>query len=117
MVYADYTYYTETYLGTMPKEDYQRLSRQASAYIDIITFNRAENVYEGRFQGKIKDACCAVADAYFFNEQGGEITSESNDGINVTYAVGVSTAKTVDQRLYDAVKLYLGMTGLLYRGC
>lgn len=115
MVYADFTYYKDTYKGAMPEADFNRLSRQASAYLDGVTFGRAEDAPE-KLQTKIKDACCAIADAYLLNEQGGGIASESNDGVTVNYVAGVSKAKTDGQRLYEAVLLYLGATGLLYGG-
>ena len=41
------------------------------------------------------------------------IASETNDGISVTYTTEGSTE---EQRLYRAAVLYLGSTGLLYRG-
>ena len=44
------------------------------------------------------------------------MASETNDGVSVTYVAGVSNAKTDDQRLQEAVVLYLAHTGLLYRG-
>lgn len=116
MVYVDYTYYKNEYCGIMEEADFKRLSRQASAYIDQVTFNRAERAVLGQFGGKIKDACCAVADAYSLNEKGGGVVSETNDGISVNYALGISTAKSEDQRVHDAVSLYLASTGLMYRG-
>lgn len=115
MVYADYAYYKGEYKGTMPEADFERLSRQASAYLDQVTFGRAADAPKA-LQAKVKDACCAVADAYLLNEQGGGIASESNDGVTVNYVSGVSKAKTDGQRLQEAAALYLGMTGLLYAG-
>ena len=46
-------------------------------------------------------------------EQRDGIASETNDGISVTYTTEGSTE---EQRLYRAAVLYLGSTGLLYRG-
>lgn len=115
MIYADYAYYRDNYKGEMPGAKFASLSRVASAYLDQVTFGRAADAPEG-LQGKIKDACCAVADAYLLNEQGGGIASESNDGVTVNYVAGVSKAKTDGQRLYEAAVLYLGVTGLLYGG-
>ena len=37
MAYADYAYYTGTYYGTLPEEDFSRLSRRASTYLDQAT--------------------------------------------------------------------------------
>ena len=48
-------------------------------------------------------------------ENGGDISSETNDGISVTYAAKVQ--QTERQRLYDAAAAHLAWTGLLYRGC
>ena len=116
MAYADYTYYSTEYGGAMPESEFKRLSRQASAYLDSVTFERIAPELPTALMGKVKDACCAVADAYLLNEQGGGIASETNDGISVTYVAGVSNAKTENQRLREAAALYLGGTGLLYRG-
>ena len=116
MAYADYAYYSGTYGGAFAETDYNRLSGRASAYIDAITFGRAAGAAGGTFDGRLKDACCAVADAYALAERGGIIASESNDGVSVTYVAGVSKLKTEDRRLYDAAALYLGCTGLLFRG-
>lgn len=114
MVYADFSYYQNTYHGTMSEADFNRLSRQASAYLDRVTFGRIDAKISGSY--KIMDACCAVADAYLLNEHGGGVASETNDGISVDYVAGISNTKTDDQRLREAVSLHLGGTGLLYRG-
>lgn len=117
MIYADYAYYKETYGGTMAEEDFKRLSRQASAYLDYVCFDRIARVTEESVMAKVKDACCVVADAYLLNENGGGIAAETNDGVSVTYVNGVGTSLSEEQRLYQAALLYLGHTGLMYRGC
>lgn len=116
MTYADYAYYSQEYGGTMPEADFKRLSRQASAFLDMVTFDRIASGQPEKVMEKVKAACCAVADAYLLNEQGGGVASETNDGVSVTYVAGVSNAKTDDQRLQEAAVLYLAHTGLLYRG-
>lgn len=116
MVYADFSYYAGNYGGTMPEADYRRLSRQASAFLDKVTFDRIAAGQPEAVMEKVRAACCAVADAYLLNEQGGGVASETNDGVSVTYVAGVSNAKTDDQRLQEAAVLYLAHTGLLYRG-
>jgi hypothetical protein len=113
MPYANYSYYTDTYKGIMPEEDFNRLNLQASAYIDQITFGRAARSHPEAVQTKIKDACCAVADILMKKEQGGELTSQTVGPWTKHFA---SSGKTLDQQQYDAALLYLGMTGLLYRG-
>lgn len=114
MAFATYEYYINQYFGVMPEEDFIRFARQASAYIDQVTLGRLDATTLD--DNAVKDACCAVADAYYLNAHGGGIASETNDGISVNYVAGVSNTKTDGQRLYEAAALYLGNTGLLYRG-
>lgn len=113
MAYADYTYYTVTYKGTMPEMDYNRLSRQASAYIDQITFNRAPGAAGGPWAGKIKDACCALSEVLLEQEQGGEVTAQSVGPWSKQFA---GSGQTAEQKKLAAVAMYLGLTGLLYQG-
>ena len=115
MSYADYSYYMGVFGGKMAADEFHRLSRQASAYLDHVTFDRIHGVTDAKIMGKVKDACCAVADTYLLNEQGGGIASETNDGISVTYVNGTGS-KTDEQRLYQTALIYLGHTGLMYRG-
>lgn len=116
MTAPDYGYYAGVYMGTMGEADFSRLSRRAAAYLDALTLGRASAPQPPGTAEKLREACCAVADAYLLNEQGGGIAAESNDGLSVTYVAGVSKAKTDGQRLYEAAELYLAHTGLLYRG-
>lgn len=109
--YADYFYYQETYRGTMPEADFNRLSRQASYYIDSLTFGRIQGDWLD--SSRVKDACCAVAEQMRRQEQGGEVASATNDGYSETY---ITSGKTPAQRQYATVAQYLGMTGLMYRG-
>ena len=113
MVYADFSYYKDTYCGEMAEGDFKRLSRSASAYLDSVTLDRIPSVTDEKIMEKVKDACCAVADVLLLKEQRDGIAAETNDGVSVTYA---TEGKTDEERLYQAAVLYLGNTGLLYRG-
>lgn len=113
MIYADFSYYKDTYCGEMAEGDFKRLSRQASAYLDSVTFDRIAAVTDEKIKERVREACCAVADVLLRKEQRDGIASETNDGISVTYTTEGSTD---EQRLYRAAVLYLGNTGLLYRG-
>lgn len=116
MLTVDYEFYTETFRGQMAEEDFKRLAVYASAYLDELTMGRTAGTLPAETQEKVKMALCAVADAYRLNEQGGGVASETNDGISITYVAGVGNAKTDGRRLYEAAALFLGPTGLLYRG-
>lgn len=114
MIYATYVFYRDQYLGTMPETDFSRLSVWACGYLNQVTRDRIPADWEtGRYADRIRMACCAVADAWLLNEQGGGVVSESNDGISVTYA---KTAKSEELRLYEAALMYLGRTGLMNVG-
>lgn len=116
MLTVDYKYYSETFHGQMAEADFNRLAVYASAYLDELTMGRTAGKLPDDTEEKAKMALCAVADAYQLNEQGGGVASETNDGISVTYVAGVGSAKTEGRRLYEAAALFLGPTGLLYRG-
>lgn len=112
MVYADYDYYLNEYSGNAVAEaDFARLSRQASAYLDSLTCGKIRGTWVD--DSRVKDACCAVAEVMYKQEQGGEVASESNDGTSVTY---VTSGKSAEQEMYYFAALYLSNTGLLYAG-
>lgn len=118
--YADYTFYTTTFLGAAIAETaFDRLALRASEAIDQITFERAAPVVEADTDtatiARIQLATCAVAEAIQAKENGaGQITAEKVGSYSVTYASGV--AKSDLQRLIDAARPYLTSTGLMYRG-
>ena len=114
MVYADFSYYKDTYCGEMAEGDFKRLSRSASAYLDSVTLDRIPSVTDEKIKEKVREACCAVADAILLNENG-VVSQESNDGVSVIYTRDMSNTLTDEERLYQAAVLYLGNTGLLYR--
>lgn len=116
MITVDYPFYSETFQGKASKEDFERLDIKASAYLDRVTFGRLSSVIDTDVIDRAKLARCALVDAYLLNEQGGGIASESNDGITVNYVAGISNTKSENQRLREAASLFLGGTGLLYRG-
>lgn len=110
-VYAEWEFYVAEYRGLMAEADFCRLARQASAYLDRITFGR---IGAEEWADVAANACCAVAEAMRCIEMGGDKAAETNDGISVTYAA--RAARSDGQRLREAAGLWLDDTGLLYRG-
>ena len=108
----DYYYYITEYHGTASEDEFNAFAGKASAYLNAVTFGRLEGT---ALPEEAKLAFCAVIDAYA-ESHSGSVASESNDGISVTYVQGTGPAKTEAQRLREAVSIYLGHTGLLYRG-
>lgn len=118
MSYADYTYYTGTYLGTaIASGDFDRLALRASAWIDRLTFQRA--AADTANTNAIKNAMCAIAEDIQNTEANGgvdAIQSESIGQNSVTYGAMSSKLASAGETYLQTASLYLGSTGLLYPG-
>ena len=134
MAYADYTYYSGTYMGTVSEEDFPRLAVRASSYLDYYTRDKAKDNAE---LDAVKMCCCALVDVYKLIETAKElankdmtaglssdaIQSETVGGYSRTMRSGGEGASSSLQAGLDAKKQlaatameYLVNTGLLYRG-
>lgn len=136
MAYADYEYYTTTYLGTaIKKDDFPRLSLRASSFLDYYTQGRAA---QNSDLDALKMACCAIAEQYQYIdtaqalaqksltaslESDGELQSQSVGSWSKTYRSGgesaqqaTTAAQAAQASLASAAAQYLSSTGLLYRG-
>lgn len=118
--YADYTYYTVTYSGTAITDEssFNRLALVASHYVDNFTVGRAEDEEDADNVNLIKMAVCALSDEIFKLESGEEvgIKSERIGDHSVTYAEDSVKSKTQSQVLEKTAKIYLGLTGLMFKG-
>lgn len=135
MTYADYTYYSGVYMGTVSSGDFPRLAVRASSFLDYFTQNRAKDNAE---LDEVKMCCCALVDKYAVIEaaqelaiknlvsavaNGAEVKSETVGGYSRTLATGGESAVSAMNATDGARKLlaetcmeYLANTGLLYRG-
>lgn len=111
MIEADYTFYANTYKGTLSEADFNRLLPRASAEIDALTFGRCNATLSAGAQNRVKLAMCAVIDELNATS-GGVVASASNDGYSETYAV----QRTATQRIKDTAAAYLATTGLMFCG-
>lgn len=121
-LYADYEYYTSTYKGNLPKEEFEKSIMKASAYVRRIAFGRADDNTE---MDEVKIATCAVCELLVNDEKarskhlGRAVTSENTDGYSVSYESG-GNGETADdllaRKIFDTLELYLMPTGLLYMG-
>ena len=120
--FADYTFYTDSYLGDKIAEaDFPRLALRASYLIDQRTFSRANPVIVADADADtielIQMATCAVAEQMALASQvesTPEIKSERVGNYSVTYADGALQSEA--ERYLIAMATYLGPTGLLYGG-
>ena len=118
--YATYTYYTTTYKGVAiaTQAAFDRLAIQASAVIDLYTYNRAAAIIEEATDlttiDKIRMATCAVAEELQkLDSAGGLVQSESLGNYSVTYAPRSGSG---DISLAQAAKRWLWSTDLMYAG-
>ena len=120
-MYADYEFYTETYLGNVipDAEGFKRPERDASERLDYFTFGRIAEADD-----RVRLAVCKMADILYLDakrkvEHGGrEVSSENNDGYSISYA-GINEQerkKLVEKELYDAAYVCLSRTGLMEWG-
>ncbi|MDD3394816.1 MAG: hypothetical protein EOM28_00925 [Clostridia bacterium] len=115
MAYATYEFYKDSYGGdAIPLADFDRFSKRATEYIDMVTLGRAAAYSEE--QDLLKKACCAVAEALKINEEGGGVVAESIGKMTRNYAAGVTNTPNEEERLSIAVCRFLLHTGLLYLG-
>lgn len=116
--YADYAFYTGTYLGTViASADFDRLALRASAYLDRLTFDRAADDTDNTTA--IKMATCAVAEEVQTIEQEGStggIQSEKVGSHSVTYSQNSIKQRSSTKRLEEAARLYLASTFLMFKG-
>lgn len=115
--YADYDYYINDYLHggeAMSKESFDFFAVRASKVIERHTFSRIEEVTEA-----IKSCCCELAESLQAEQdadgQGGK-TSESVGSYSVSYAPAADRRRESQQEHSRILRLWLGDTGLLYRG-
>ena len=138
MAYADYEYYTTTYLGTAIQEDaFPRLALRASSFLDYYTQGRAAKNAE---LDALKLCCCALAEQYQVIEtaqalaqkaltaslesgDSGELQSQTVGSWSKSYRSGgesaqqaAEAAQAAEAMLASIVQRYLAGTGLLYRG-
>lgn len=103
----DYTFYTETYGGTLPEDVFSRLAKRSEYYVKKLV-----SKYDAEAEA-IQMAICAVADAMNQNETGGQVASESVGSWSRTFVQNES--KTGEKLLYDAAMLYLDGTAFVRR--
>lgn len=104
MRYADWDYYTTVYRGAeiATEAEFDRLSQRATDYINAVTAGEASLAPAGP---AVKNATCAVAEAWQANEQGGGLLSQSVGAWSKTY---IGSKRTDGARLSEAAGLYIG---------
>lgn len=114
MIYATFEYYKSTFNGEI--EDittFNRLMREASAFLDYISQGRCSDFKDN--DDKLKNAACAIVDIRNeYNNGTRGIQSETVGKVSVSYTD--NSNKTMESECYQVAKMYLSGTDLLYLG-
>lgn len=129
MPYADFAYYTGTYLGTvLSEQEFPACARKASILIDDLTFGRTGKLSASLIPDAVRDAACSAAEIYadylakkkaaLKATKSGTVKSESNDGFSVSYAdYNAEQARiSAESEMSEEITIYLANTGLMFRG-
>ncbi len=114
MIYADYTYYTDSYGGKAVSEgDFPRLAAKASAYIDRLTFGRAaENAGDER----LKMCCCELCDSFTLTDGNGGMVKQSESVGSWSYSLTGSSETASESVMARAACRTWLPAEWLYRG-
>lgn len=115
-LYADYDYYQGTYHGALiSAADWPLREREASAFIDRITFGRLRHGWE--VTADVQNAVCTVAEklqlldtqtaAQAQAASAAGIASENTDGYSVSYKSPAEAQQARNAALLDAASLWL----------
>lgn len=122
MVYADFEYYSNCFLGdSIPEEDFGKYAVRASREIDRLTMGRAAKAGENMIPG-LSNCTCEIAellhaeDAAAQRTGNGIIASESNDGISVSFVQGAAADRIAGKVLETAKHWLCWPVNLLYPG-
>ena len=123
-MYADFAYYRETYGGSLlTEQDFAVAVREAEDYIRYLTCLNGDIFADTVQADAVKGAVCAAADVCYRTkreqDQGGNVKSESKDGLSVSFVVARKDGETRDDYIrrcmYQAVRIRLLPTGWLSR--
>lgn len=128
MSYADFDYYTNTYLGGLegivPESAFAFFAKEASKQIDVVTFGNVKEL--DTVPTEVKDCCCRLAEFLYDarqaeadqRENGGVLKSYSNDGQSATVEMRAAFSNEAARRkeIGEIIGYALQGTGLLYAG-
>lgn len=127
-MYVDFEYYSSVFSGSVLSEGaFQKAEQEAETYIRYLTYLNGDIFADTAQADAIKGAVCAAADAYHMavreTAEGGNVKSESKDGLSVSFVVSRKDGETADDYvkrcMYQVIRIRLLPTGWLSRkaGC
>ena len=124
----DFSFYTETYLGTaIPEEDFPKFISRADYRLEELTFGRHRDPYlPAATVLRVNLALCAIAELLYSRETSGGpdaaavtagIAEERVGSHTVKYRDAISAEQTLSAQIRSVASAYLLTTGLLNRAC
>ena len=123
---ADYSFYTETYHGSLiPEEEFPFWLGRADARLEELTFGRCfRSELPAAVQTRVSLAECAIADTLFSFDSASAapiaaaaISEEKVGSHSVKYRGAASAAQALADQVHSLAAAYLLTTGLLNRAC
>lgn len=123
-MYVDFKYYSNVFSGSvLTAETFPKAEQEAETYIRYLTYLNGDIFADKAQADAIKGAVCAAADAYYTavreSAEGGNVKSESKDGLSVSFVVARKDGETVDDYIkrciYQVIRIRLLPTGWLSR--
>ena len=123
--YVDYEFYQNTYKGNKitSQEEFDKLSLRATQYVKQQIMNRDYTDFNGKdYTNEVKYATCSLTEIEQDYQKGveelssGNIKSESIGDYSRSFGTNEELTNNTNIKRNEELKLYLGMTGLLYRG-
>ena len=112
MVYADYTYYTTEYGGTvLTEQEFNTYITAACAVLDEYTFGRIAKDHT-LVDTQVQNAACALTEtlqssAYAAGNNSALVASENVDGLSVTYRTNAEQHAAFNSLVNAALMPYL----------
>lgn len=123
-MYVDFKYYSNVFNGSvLTAETFPRAEQEAETYIRYLTYLNGDIFADKAQADVIKNAVCATADAYYTavkeTAEGGNIKTESKDGLSVSFVVARKEGETSDDYvkrcMYQVIRTWLLPTKWLSR--
>ena len=117
MQYADYKFYQDTFKGSLDEPTFNNHIIEATFYIKSLTRG---NIDEKNIPDVVKYATCSIigvlAEEKKQNTINSVIASESVGNHSRSYQNKIKSSEEIEKEKLRLAKLYLGGTGLMYRG-
>lgn len=117
MLYADYTFYRDTFKGSVDEPTFNNQIVEATYYIKSLTRG---NIDEKNIPDSVKMATCSIigvlAEEKKQNSINSVIASESVGNHSRSYQNRIKSSEEIEKEKLRLAKMYLSGTGLMYQG-